>query len=183
MNRDWNKIKTNFAGLRGLSTIGLSDIVGNTASAIFWFYMATLLQAENYGYVGYVLALGGLASTISLAGSGNILSTYIPKNVKIEGPMFVISLSIVIISSTVLFVMNKNPYLVVWLVGAVIYGLGGSEIIARKLIHTLCKISCRTKITDDRFSDHVLSYNWKGGCNSWYWIRVFTIYNKSLQSL
>jgi len=139
MNRDWDKIKTNLAGLRGLSTIGLSDIIGNAASAIFWFYMATLLQAENYGYVSYVLALGGLASTISLAGTSNMLSTYVPKNVKIESPMFVISLSIVMISSIVLFAMNRNPYLLVWLVGAVIYGLGGSEIIAKKLYTNYAK--------------------------------------------
>lgn len=139
MNRDWDKIKTNFAGLRGLSTIGLSDIIGNAASAVFWFYMATLLQAENYGYISYVLALGGLASTISLSGSSIMLSTYVPKNVKIEGPMFVISLSIVTISSIVLFAMYKNPYLIVWLVGAVIYGLGGSEIMAKKLYTNYAK--------------------------------------------
>ena len=79
MTNNWDKIRNISSGLKGLTTIGASDIVGNGISAVFWFYMASLLGAENYGQISYFLAIAGIASTISLTGAANTLTVYTQK--------------------------------------------------------------------------------------------------------
>ena len=47
MTGNWDKISSIVTGLRGLTTIGVSDIVGSGIGVIFWFYMAALLGAQH----------------------------------------------------------------------------------------------------------------------------------------
>lgn len=132
MTNNWDKIRNISSGLKGLTVIGGADIIGNAVSVFFWLYMASLLGPEDYGYISYILAIGGIVSTISLAGSGNTITVYAAKNVKIESSVYFVSLLALSISSIVLYFMFHNFELIVWIVGAVIFGLAGAEIIGKK---------------------------------------------------
>ena len=37
--------------IKGLLSIGFSDILGTGISAIFWFFMATLMEPEKFGEI------------------------------------------------------------------------------------------------------------------------------------
>lgn len=139
MNKSWNKIKEIILHLRGLTTIGITDVVGNAISAIFWFYMAAVLGAKNYGEISYFLAVASIASTVSLMGSANTLMVYTAKNVKLQPPVYFISIIAGSITSIVLFLIFYNLGVSVYILGAVIFGLATSEILGRKLYNAYWK--------------------------------------------
>jgi len=146
MINNFNKIKALILQLRGLTAIGFSDIVGSAISAIFWLYIASILGAENYGTVSYFLAIGGMASTISLLGSQTTLTVYTAKNVKIESTIYLITIISGIITSTVLFFLFSSFGLSTYAFGAIIFGLVNGELLGRKLYKSYSKYILTQKI-------------------------------------
>lgn len=134
----WDKIR-NFSGLRGLTIIGTTDIIGNAISAIFWLYLASLLGTENYGQLSYFLAIAGIASTLSLTGAGNTLTVYTAKNVRLESSVYFISLILAAVAMIILFVMFSNFGISAYVLGAIVFGLAGSEILGKKLYKSYSK--------------------------------------------
>ena len=43
--------------LKGLSSIALSDIIGTSATAFFWFFLASLITPEEYGEIFFYLGI------------------------------------------------------------------------------------------------------------------------------
>jgi O-antigen/teichoic acid export membrane protein len=146
MTNNWDKIKNIASGLKGLTTIGISDIIGNAISAVFWLYMASLLGAEEYGQVSYFIAIGGIVSTISLTGAANTLTVYTAKNIKIESTIYITSLIVTSISAIVISVIFYNLGIIAYVFGAVIFGLGSSEILGKKMYKSYSKYVIAQKL-------------------------------------
>jgi len=108
MNDKWDKIRSKIFGFKDLAFIGIGDIVGTGISAIFWFYIATVLNPEKYGEVHYFLGIAGIASSISLFATQNTITVYTAKNVKIQSVFYLISLIIgTIISLAVILIFYR----------------------------------------------------------------------------
>lgn len=146
MTNNWDKIKNIASGLKGLTTIGISDIIGNVISAVFWLYMASLLGAEEYGQVSYFIAIGGIVSTISLTGAANTLTVYTAKNIKIESTIYITSLIVTSVSAIVISVIFYNLGIIAYVFGAVIFGLGSSEILGKKMYKSYSKYVIAQKL-------------------------------------
>ena len=76
-----NPKKTN--GLKSISLIGISDIIGSGIAAFFWFFLATLLDVEAYGELHYFMAIAGFAYIISMVGTRDVVTVYVSKKIKI----------------------------------------------------------------------------------------------------
>jgi len=87
------KIKETYESLKGLTTISITTAASNAIGAIFWFSMAAILGIEQYGQVSYLLAIGIIASRLSLLGSPNTLMVYVAKGIKIQPAIFVSAIS------------------------------------------------------------------------------------------
>ena len=146
MTNDWDKIKNISSGLKGLTIIGASDIVGSVIGAIFWFYMASLLGAEHYGQLAYFLSIASIASTISLLGTENVISVYVPKNVRLESTIYLITIISGLIAALILFFMFSNVGISAYVLGAIVIGLGGSEILAKRMYSSYSKYLIIQKI-------------------------------------
>ena len=118
---------------RGLFSLGISDIIGTGISALFWLYLATLLEVESYGEISYLLAIAGMATAISLLGSKYTILVYVPKNIQLESAFFLIVIIISSASSLLLFLIYDNAVLSLYVFGSIIFGLGTAEIVAKKL--------------------------------------------------
>lgn len=92
MDKKWDDIKHKLFGLKDLGILGSADIVGTGISAIFWFYLATILETEHYGEIHYFLGIAGMAYIVSLIGTSNTITVYTAKNVKINSTLYLISL-------------------------------------------------------------------------------------------
>ena len=62
----WKDVK-NIRGLRSVTTIGSSNIIGSTITAVFWILIAGLIGPDSYGELSYFLAIIGLLSTVIAA--------------------------------------------------------------------------------------------------------------------
>lgn len=132
MKYNWNLIKNIFSDFRGLIGIGVTDVASSSISALFWFYIASVLGPESYGKVSYLIAVATLTSTISLLGSTNMLTVYTAKNVKIESTVYLISIICGLIASIILYFVIYDVSASAYVIGIMLIGLGNATIIGKK---------------------------------------------------
>jgi len=131
MKENFN-LKKIFSRFKGLFSIGISDIWGGVISSLFWLYVATLLEVDAYGEIFYIFAIGNLVSTFALIGSKNTLQVYVPKQIKLDSAIFSLVLLAASVISLVVFFINPESFLGLYIFGAIIFGLGISEVLAKK---------------------------------------------------
>jgi O-antigen/teichoic acid export membrane protein len=132
---------------RDLSLYSIGTLVTNGIGGMFWLYMASLLGTEGYGEISYLISIGIMAGTISLAGMSNLLIIYGAKNIKIQSTVFLIGLiSSGIIASIIFFVVNNNITISLYIIGYVIFTLVTAELIGQKLFSKYSKIIIIQKI-------------------------------------
>jgi len=118
--------------VKDLSIIGVVDISAAAISAVFWFYVASLLGPEDYGEVSYIIAIAQTASTISLFGASHVLIVYTAKNIRIQSALSVLTLMIGTAVSIILFLFYYNTEMSFLILGYIIFALVISEILGRK---------------------------------------------------
>lgn len=141
-----SKIKEIITKLRGLSHIGVADIGGSAIAALFWFFIASFVGVENYGHISYFLAIGGVVSTISLVGASNMIYVHVPKGVRIQPPVFLISIVFGLIASVILYFVFFRFELSILTIGYVIFNLAISELLGLKLYRTYLRYVITQKI-------------------------------------
>lgn len=141
-----NKIKNLVAGQRDLTSVGLVDITSNGIGAVFWFYIALILGAEQYGQVSYFLAIAGIASNISLLGSQNTLTVYTAKEVKIQATVYSITLIAGLVAAVSVFFILQKIEVSLLVIGYLIFNLSISEILGKKLFVAYSKYVLANKI-------------------------------------
>ena len=143
----WNQFKIITNKFRDLSLYSIGTLVTNGIGGIFWLYMASLLGTKGYGEISYLISIGIMAGTISLAGMSNLLIIYGAKNIKIQSTVFLIGLiSSGIIASIIFFVVNNNITISLYIIGYVIFTLVTAELIGQKLFSKYSKIIIIQKI-------------------------------------
>ncbi len=146
MTDNKNKTKSFLTRLKEVSLIGVTDVTGTAITALFWFYMANLLGAEQYGQISYFLSIGSIVASVSLLGSANMLSVYLPKNVPIASTLYLISIVIGLAAFTTLFFIFSDISIGTYVIGMIFVGLGGTEIIASKHYRSYPKYLIVSKI-------------------------------------
>ena len=132
MNKKFFDFANIFDKFKGLFSIGISDILSGVISSLFWLYVATLLEVDAYGEIFYIFAIGNLVSTFALIGSKNTLHVYVPKQIKLDSAIFSLVLLIASVISLAVFFINPESFLGLYIFGTIIFGLGLSEVLAKK---------------------------------------------------
>jgi O-antigen/teichoic acid export membrane protein len=142
-----NQFKIIINKFRDLSFYSIGTLVTNGIGGLFWLYMASLLGTEGYGEISYLISIGIMAGTISLAGMSNLIIVYGAKNIKIQSTVFLIGLiSSGIVASIVFFVVDSNITLSLYIIGYVVFTLITAELIGQKLFVKYSKIIIIQKI-------------------------------------
>ncbi|RDJ32175.1 MAG: hypothetical protein DWQ18_09350 [Crenarchaeota archaeon] len=123
----------NSKAFQNISSIGFANIVGNTISALFWIYLAQLMSSESYGELGYLIAIVGIASNMSLLGGSYAITVYTSKGVNIQPPIFLISLFSSIMGAVVIYFMFNNIGMSFYVIGFAVYSLVFAELIGMKM--------------------------------------------------
>lgn len=132
-----NPKKTN--SLKSLSAIGISDIIGTGIAAIFWFYLATLLDVETYGELHYFIAIAGFAYTISMIGTRDVITVYVSKKIKITPILFLLSLGVGTVTATVIFGIFYRIDAAFLVLAFIINDLAIGYILGQKLFNSYAK--------------------------------------------
>ena len=141
----WNDIK-NIRGLRSITTIGSSNVIGTVITAVFWISIAGLIGTDSYGELSYFLAIIGISSVIASIGGGYTMQVYAAKGVKIESSLYFIGIIASTIAAIVLFVIFENFGVSISVIGIVAFNFILFEILGKKLYKKYFKIFVTQKI-------------------------------------
>jgi len=142
----WNEIKSKIFGFKDLAFVGIGDIVGTGVSAVFWFYIASVLNPEKYGEIHYFLGIAGIASSISLFATQNTITVYAAKNVKIQSVFYLISLVVGIVSSLIIILIFYRIDAGILILAYIINTLALGDILGKKLFSQYSKFVLIQKI-------------------------------------
>jgi O-antigen/teichoic acid export membrane protein len=131
---------------KDITSIGVASIVTTLIGGIFWFFMASILGAEKYGEVSYLISIGVIASTFALAGNTNTMIVYRAKGEKIQTTIFFISIISSIVSAIVLFLSVKNIEIGIYVLGYVIFSLTAAQLQGEKNYIKYSKLLITQKI-------------------------------------
>ena len=132
-----NPKKTN--GLKSISLIGISDIIGSGIAAFFWFYLATLLDVEAYGELHYFIAIAGFAYIISMVGTRDVVTVYVSKKIKITPILFLLSLSAGTVAAVVILGFFYRIDVAFLVLAFIINDLAVGYILGKKLFKSYAK--------------------------------------------
>ena len=132
-----NSKKTN--SLKSISLIGSSDIIGAGIAALFWFYLATLLDVEAYGELHYFIAIAGFAYIISMVGTRDVVTVYVSKKIKITPTLFLLSLSAGTVAAVVILGFFYRIDVAFLVLAFIINDLAVGYILGKKLFKSFAK--------------------------------------------
>ena len=133
-------------GQKDIMSIGFANILGSGISAIFWFFLATLINPEEYGQIHYFLGIAGMGQLLSLVATPNAITVYVAKNIKIHSTLFFISLLAGGLSSIVIFLLFFRLDTSLLVLGYIIFELMNGFLLGRKLFSTYSKFFLSQKI-------------------------------------
>ena len=96
--------------IKDLGILGTGDIVGSALGVIFWFYLASQIEPEQYGQIQWFIGIAGAMSYVALFGSQNTIIVFAAKNLKIQSTLYFISLIASIVLSTIVIVIFPSFY-------------------------------------------------------------------------
>ena len=118
--------------IKGLLSIGFTDIVGTVISATFWFLLASIIEPEELGEIFYFLGIAGLASYISLIGTQNTIIVYVSKKIKIQSTFNLLSLVVAGVSTLIIILIFSRVDVSLIMLGYVINTLAMGDILGKK---------------------------------------------------
>lgn len=130
---NWTSLRSYFSQLKDLSNVGLGNILATGIGAIFWIYIARIVGTEGYGQLSYLLAIAGLAVSISSLGSSTSLTVYRAKEIPIQATFFLITIISGFVASISLFFITNNSAIAIFPFGYAMFSLSSAELLGRKL--------------------------------------------------
>jgi O-antigen/teichoic acid export membrane protein len=117
----------------GLAYVGLGNFIALAIHGLFWFILASMLTAEDYGELNYYISVAAVSSIISMLGLGTMVITYVAKGSKKIGSQanFVVLLSNAI--GAVVLMIITNYYMSLLLVAVSFFSMTISETLGMKL--------------------------------------------------
>ena len=141
----WKNVK-NIRGLRSVTTIGSSNLIGSTITAVFWILIAGLIGPDSYGELSYFLAIIGISSVIVSYGGGYAMQVYTAKGVKIESSLYFLGIITSTVAGIILFLIFENFGVSISVVGIVAFNFILFETLGKKLYKKYFKIFVTQKI-------------------------------------
>ena len=135
----WIRVKQLVIGKKGLASIGIANVAGSVIGAVFWFYIATVINPEQYGQIHYFIAIAGMAQLLSLIAAPSVLTVYGAKNIKIHSTLFLISLIAGLIASIVVFFLLSKVEVSLLIFGFIVFELANGLLLGRKLFSKYAK--------------------------------------------
>ena len=140
MTNYWNALKNKFLKEDGIVSVGFSDIVGSGIAAVFWLYIASVMNPGDYGEIHYFLAIAGTAQIISMLGTSHALTVYSAKKENIQSTLFILSTIPTIISCIIIIMIFDRFDAGLLAIGFVVFESVNSVMLGRKFYRKYAKM-------------------------------------------
>ena len=118
--------------INDLLSLSIANIGGTGLTAIFWFIIAALLVPSEFGQIQYFISIAGLAYTISLLGTGEVISVYTAKKIKLQSTLILLSLIAGTIASIVILFLFSKVEVSFLIIGFIINDIALAYLIGNK---------------------------------------------------
>ena len=134
------------AEIKSIASVGIADVAGVGLVAIFWFYMATVLDAEQYGEIHYFLGIAGIAYAISLIGTQNTLIVSVAKKFKTVSTLSFLTLIVTSVSAAVVILIFYRFDVMLIIFGLIIGESAIGYLLGKKIYKNYSKYVLTQKI-------------------------------------
>ena len=134
------------AEIKSIASIGIADVAGVGFLAVFWFYMATMLDTEQYGEIHYFLGIAGLAYSISLIGTQKTLIVSVAKKFKTVSTLSFITLIVASVSAVLVILIFYRFDVMLIIFGFIISELSIGYLLGKKIYKDYSKYVLTQKI-------------------------------------
>jgi O-antigen/teichoic acid export membrane protein len=118
---------------KGLVFVTFGNSINSVIGSLFWLATASVLTANDYGKVNYLLSISTLLSVISLLGLNNAVITFTAKgNERLRIQANSVVMNINLLSAILLFFFLNNLSTSLLVVGLSLYTMFWAEILGRK---------------------------------------------------
>lgn len=135
---------TTIKKIKDIGAIGSGDLIGSALSAIFWFYLASQIEPEQYGEIHWFLGIAAIFSGIALFGTVNTLTVYTAKNIQIQSTLNLLSIIASAILSFFVILLFPSFFTIdvgILLIAYVINTLAVGDLLGRKDYNSYSKYS------------------------------------------
>jgi len=141
---------TTIKKLKDIGAIGGGDIFGSALSAVFWFFLASQIEPEQYGEIHWFLGIAAIFSGVALFGTVNTLTVFTAKNIQIQSALNFLSIISSIILSFIVILLFPSFYTIdvgIILIAYVINTLAIGDLLGRKQYSNYSKYTIIQKAT------------------------------------
>ena len=118
--------------IKSLASVGLGDIIGSGITAVFWFYLAILMNPDSFGELHYFISIAAIVSYFALIGSQNTITIYVAKKIPIQTTFNFISLIGGIIGFVILYLLFQRIDIGFLVFGYIIYNLVTGQLLGKQ---------------------------------------------------
>ena len=118
--------------IRGLTSIGITDILGVAVSTAFWFILATLVEPDEYGNIFYFLSIAGVVSVISPLATNYLSTVFTAKKINLLDEINLLSIISTGVGSIILFFITERLDLVILVIGYVCLSLTTGKMLGER---------------------------------------------------
>jgi O-antigen/teichoic acid export membrane protein len=133
------KLKSFFNKFRDLTSLGIGNIVTVAIGGLFWLYVASFVEVEEYGQIGYVISMAGLVSGMSLLGSSSSITVLTSKKDSIFVSISLLAIICGSIGATILYFLVEDIGSTIYVIGIIIFQLINAELLGKKSFITYSK--------------------------------------------
>ena len=139
MVNDSKNLKDKIFAFKGLGMIGSADIIGAIITGIFWLFIATFLEVEEYGQIHYFLGIAGVAYVITLFGTQHTITVYSAKKVNVVSTLFFLSILAGVAAALIVFIIYNEMDVSLLLIAYTINDLSLGYLLGKKLFNNYSK--------------------------------------------
>lgn len=126
------KLKEKIFSHKGLVQISFSNTLGSAITSIFWFFLASIMQPDEYGEIFFFIGIAAMAFNFSNIGSENTTVVLSAKGKKLEPTLNTISLIFGVISSLIVIIIFSEINITILIFGYIINTLSLGYLIGVK---------------------------------------------------
>jgi O-antigen/teichoic acid export membrane protein len=126
--------------LKDITSIGISDIITAGIGGGFWFYIAFLLEVEEYGEINFLISIASIGAAIAVLGTRNTIIVYEAKKIDLRKFLFVTALIGGLIVSLILFLIYQKFEIIILMFGLIVIELSLGLLLGGKLFQKYAKI-------------------------------------------
>ena len=128
----FSKLWSYFQRIKDQSALVFSNITAALIGGLFWIYLASILEKDIYGELGFLLSIVSLGSSVALIGLPTLIIVYGAKKENIYSPAYSLGLISALIVSLVSYFVTQNFVIGLLTFGFVLFSLFEATLNSKK---------------------------------------------------